>query len=179
MSTETASLTAPQQWSLVLLRTLVGWHFLYEGFVKLSLPAWSADGTPLGAWSSAGYLRSATGPLGSFFRGMAQSSALPALDKAIAVGLLLIGLSLVLGLFARAGAWGAFALLSLFYLAHIPTAGVQQAGMEGAYLLVNKTLVEAAAVLVLLAFPTERIAGLDLLRERAAAPPPTPAERTA
>ena len=38
-----------------------------------------------------------------------------------------------------------------------------EARAEGAYLIVNKNLIEAAAVLVLLAFRTGRIAGLDLL----------------
>jgi len=181
MSTTTA-LSGRQQWSLLALRTLVGWHFLYEGFVKLWLPGWSREGAPLGAWSSAGYLRTATGPLGGFFRGLAESSLLPTFDKAIAFALFLVGLSLLLGLFARAGAWGALLLLGLFYVAHVPLAGIQQAGTEGAYLLVNKTLIEAAAVLVLLAFPTERIAGLDLRREsdpsRALASP-EPSDRTA
>ena len=62
-------------------------------------------------------------------------------------------------------------LLALFYLASIPTAGVHRPGAEGAYLLVSKDLIEGAAVLVLLSFPTERIAGLDLLLRR---PPRTP-----
>jgi len=91
-----------------------------------------------------------------------------------------VGLSLTLGLFTRIGAWAALLLLALFYLAQVPTAGVHQPGAEGAYLLVSKNLIEAAAVLVLLAFSTERIAGLDLLRERATAAPLEPAavERT-
>jgi len=39
-----------------------------------------------------------------------------------------------------------------------------QSGAEGAYLLVNKNLIELAAVLAILAFRTGRIAGLDTLR---------------
>ncbi len=128
MTTEPASLSPSQQWSLVLLRTLVGWHFLYEGFVKLWLPAWSRDGAPLAAWSSAGYLKSATGPLGCLFHGLADSSSLSLLDRALALALFLVGLSLLLGLFTRAGAWGALVLLALFYLAHIPTARRPAAG---------------------------------------------------
>ena len=34
-----------QQVALVTLRTLIGWHFLYEGLYKLRLPGWSPDGT--------------------------------------------------------------------------------------------------------------------------------------
>ena len=38
-----------QQVALVVLRTLIGWHFLYEGYFKLLRPAWRRDGAPLGA----------------------------------------------------------------------------------------------------------------------------------
>jgi thiosulfate dehydrogenase [quinone] large subunit len=38
---------------------------------------------------------------------------------------------------------------------------MHQTGAEGAYLLVNKTLIEGIAVLALFAFDTGRIAGLD------------------
>jgi thiosulfate dehydrogenase [quinone] large subunit len=79
---------------------------------------------------------------------------------------LLIGLSLILGLFTRIGAAGALFFLSLFYLLYVPTLGVPQPNAEGTYLLVNKTLIEAAAVSVLLAFDTGAIAGLDLLWHR-------------
>ena len=57
-------------------------------------------------------------------------------------------------------------LLALFYVLYIPTGGVKVAGTEGNYLYVNKNLVEAAAVFVLLVFNTGRIAGLDLLLGR-------------
>jgi len=180
MAFDPASLNRTQQWSLVLLRTLVGWHFLYEGFVKLWLPAWSRDGVPLAAWSAAGYLKAASGPFAGLFQGIADSGALRVLDTLIPIVLLVVGVSLTLGLFTRLGAWGALLLLALFYLAQVPTAGVHQPGAEGAYLLVSKNLVEAAAVLVLLVFSTEKIAGLDLLRKRASTSPlePAGAERT-
>ena len=38
--------------ALTVLRVVVGWHFLYEGIAKLTLPAWTA----------AGYLKQARGP---------------------------------------------------------------------------------------------------------------------
>src|SRR5262249_59029870 len=88
----------------------------------------------------------------------------PVIDMIMPFALVLVGLSLMLGLFTRLGAILALVLLSLFYLSSIPTAGVHQTGAEGAYLLVNKNLIEAAAVLVLLGFDNGRIAGLDLLR---------------
>ena len=53
-------------------------------------------------------------------------------------------------------------MLTIFYLAAIPTEGVPQPSNEGTYLLVNKTLIERAAVLLLVVFRTGSIAGLDL-----------------
>ena len=82
------------------------------------------------------------------------------------IALVLVGLSLVLGLFTRRGCQGAVLLLALFYLAAIPLDGVPRPGAEGTYLLVNKTLVELAAAVVLLTSRTEAIAGLDLLWPR-------------
>jgi thiosulfate dehydrogenase [quinone] large subunit len=174
MAFEPATLSRTQQVALVALRTLVGWHFLYEGFVKLWSPAWSRAGMPLSPFSAAGYLNGATGPFASVFQALADSRVLPFVDRLVAVGLVVVGLSLLLGLFTRLGGYAAIAFLALFYLSAIPLAGVHQPGTEGAYLLVNKNLIEAAAVAVVLAFRTETIAGLDLLRGRprvSAAPP--------
>lgn len=161
-----SNLSATQQTMLIALRTLIGWHFLYEGYYKLMLPAWSADGVPLGAWTSAGYLRAATGPVAGIFQRMVDAGWVGWMDMTVKIGLLAIGLSLMLGLFTRLGAWGALLLLALFYLLSIPLSGSQQPGSEGNYLIVNKTLIEGAAVGVLLAFRTEQIAGLDLLLAR-------------
>jgi hypothetical protein len=54
-------------------------------------------------------------------------------------------------------------MLALFYLSAIPLTGAPVPGQEGEYLLVSKNLIELVAVAVVLAFRTERIAGLDLL----------------
>jgi thiosulfate dehydrogenase [quinone] large subunit len=170
---DSLSLGRTQQMALVLLRTLIGWHFLYEGLVKLVWPAWTRAGVPLGRFSSAGYLRSSTGPLADVFRAFADASWLPWLDLLMAWSLLLIGLGLILGLFTQVACGGALALLALFYLSWLPTRGVYEPGTEGNYLFVNKNLVEAAAVFVVLVFRTGRIAGLDLVlaRPRGAAAP--------
>lgn len=159
-------LSNPQQVALIALRTLIGWHFLYEGYYKWMLPGWSADGTRLSAWTSAGYLKAATGPLAVLFQRLLDAGWTGWLDRGVKIGLVLIGVSLMLGLFTRLGCWGALLLLTLFYLLMVPLAGTQQPGSEGAYLLVNKTLIEAAAVAVLLLFNTGAIAGLDLLLAR-------------
>jgi len=154
--------------ALVVLRTLLGWHFLYEGYYKLMLPAWSSAGSPLPVWSAGGYLRAATGPLAPAFHALAASALAGWIDLAVPIALALVGLSLVLGLFTRRGCQGAVLLLALFYLAAIPLDGVPRPGAEGTYLLVNKTLVELGAAVVLLTSRTEAIAGLDLLWPRPA-----------
>jgi thiosulfate dehydrogenase (quinone) large subunit len=159
-------LTGAQQAALVILRTLIGWHFLYEGYYKLMLPAWSADGKPLPPWTSVGYLKAASGLLARVFQWMIGAGHISWIDNTVRISLLLIGLSLILGLLTRVGCWGALFFLALFYLLAIPTAGSPQPGNEGTYLIVNKTLIEGAAVGVLLAFNTGAIAGLDMFLTR-------------
>ena len=155
-----------QQLTLVLLRTLIGWHFLYEGYFKLLHPAWGRDGAPLERFTSAGYLRNVPGPLHDVFGVFADPAWAPWIDNGIAIALLVAGLLLILGLFTQLGCAIAFTLLLLFYVSAIPLEGTPQPRMEGTYLIVNKNLIEAAAVGVLLAFRTGRIAGLDTLRRR-------------
>ena len=157
-----------QQTALIVLRTLVGWHFLYEGYTKLIQPAWSRAGAPGTAWSSAGYLKAATGPLADVFHSLGNASWIGTLDVAVAALLVAVGLSLMLGLFTQAGCIGALGLLAMFYLSAIPM-GLPEARAEGTYLIVNKNLIEAAAVLVVWSFRTGRIAGMDQYFSRQAA----------
>ncbi|HSB26997.1 MAG TPA: DoxX family membrane protein [Pyrinomonadaceae bacterium] len=166
MSDTPGRLSSLQQVSLVALRTVIGWHFLYEAYYKIMAPAWSPTGGPLTPWTSAGYLKGATGPLAKLFQRLINAGATPWLDRSVKIALLLIGLSLILGLFTRVGAATAIFFLSLFYLLYVPTLGVPQPNAEGTYLIVNKTLIEAVAVSVLLVFDTGQIAGLDLLLTR-------------
>jgi uncharacterized membrane protein YphA (DoxX/SURF4 family) len=50
---------------IVLLRIAIGWHFLYEGFEKVDSMRYGKD-----PFSAEIYLRNATGPMGTYFRGM-------------------------------------------------------------------------------------------------------------
>lgn len=167
-----------QQVALIVLRTVIGWHFLYEAFYKIWSPAWSPAGTPLPKWTSAGYLKGASGPLAGLFQRMVDAGWTPWIDRSVKIALLLIGLSLILGLFTRIGALGALFFLSLFYLLYLPLTGVAQPGNEGTYLVVNKTLIEAAAAFVLLVFDTGAIAGLDLLVRRRKSTPSDTSDQT-
>jgi thiosulfate dehydrogenase [quinone] large subunit len=152
-----------QRLLLVVLRTFIGWHFLYEGYFKLILPAWAPDGTHLGAFSSADYLRTATGPVAHLLRALLAAGWGHAIDVTVIAALWAIGLSLLLGLFTQLGCYGALGMLGLFYLTAMPLDGAPHAGMEGNYMIVNKNLIELVAVAVLWSFRTGRIAGLDLM----------------
>ena len=44
MTDDKTSLAARAAVVLVLVRVAIGWHFLYEGWVKLSEPGWTAAG---------------------------------------------------------------------------------------------------------------------------------------
>jgi uncharacterized membrane protein YphA (DoxX/SURF4 family) len=53
---------------LILLRLAVGWHFYYEGFLKYRSTELIGTTVTNKPFSSAGYFRSATGPLGDAWR---------------------------------------------------------------------------------------------------------------
>jgi thiosulfate dehydrogenase [quinone] large subunit len=140
---------------LVVLRVAIGWHFLYEGLVKLMNPN----------WSSVGYLLDSGGVFGSFFHGLAANpQTVMIMDQLNIWGLILVGLSLILGLLSRPAIIGGIILLSLYYLSHPPFAGIRYAApTEGSYLIVNKNLVELFALAVLYVFPSSKHIGIDRL----------------
>jgi len=145
--------TVGQSTFLVTLRTLIGWHFLYEGVAKLMNPD----------WSSAAYLLDSRGFLSGFFHSLTyKPSVLQTVDFLNEWGLVLIGLGLILGLFTRISVFAGVVLLALYYLSHPPFPGLVYAvPSEGSYLIVNKTLIELAGLLVLYVFPTN--IGLDAI----------------
>lgn len=148
--------------ALVSLRMLIGWHFLYEGVAKLTNPY----------WTSAGYLQESKGWFSELFVDLANNpGALAWADNLNQWGLLLIGLALLVGVFSRTAAFAGVIMLALYYLAAPPFPTLEYAmPAEGSYLIVNKVLVELAALLVVMAFPTAHRIGLDrlLFRNRSA-----------
>jgi thiosulfate dehydrogenase [quinone] large subunit len=144
-----------QKFWLVALRLLVGWHFLYEGLVKVLNPK----------WTSLGYLMDSQGWFGSVFRSMAShAGTLSVVNFLNEWGLLLIGLSLILGFLTRLGCMGGMLLLLLYYLSHPPFIGADDLFMlprEGSYLWVDRNLIEIAALGALYVFPTSKTFGLD------------------
>jgi thiosulfate dehydrogenase [quinone] large subunit len=141
--------------AIVVMRVLIGWHFLYEGIAKLQAPAWSA----------AGYLQQARGPFAGAFKALAANPSLLELaNQATMWGLVAIGLGLMLGLFTRLASLGGILLILMFYLCNPPFVGYfYSVPSEGSYLVVNKNLVELAALAVVFATGSGRVAGLDRL----------------
>lgn len=142
--------------SLVALRMLIGWHFLYEGIAKFTNPY----------WTSAGYLQASQGPFSDWFVSLAADPGrLGMVDALNRWGLVLIGAALVVGFGARLAAFLGAVMLLLYYLANPPLLGLESAiPTEGSYLFVNKVLIEMVALLVLVAFRTSHLVGLDRLR---------------
>ena len=144
-----------QLFSLVLLRLLIGWHFLYEGFAKVFNPDWTA----------AGFLLDSKWIFSGIFNYMAEDPTLIAIVNFSNIwGLILIGLGLMTGTLTRISSLAGICLLGLYYFATPPFIGyTYSVPMEGSYLIVNKNMIEAMALLVLIFFPTGHIIGLDRL----------------
>lgn len=144
-----------QVWALVIMRVAIGWHCLYEGLAKLINPGWSA----------AGFLSQSKWIFAPVFNWMADTPAvLNIVDQMNIWGLILIGLGLILGVFARVASGAGVLLLLLYYLSNPPLPGLfYSLPQEGSYLIINKIFVEMTALFVLTVIPTSHIIGLDRL----------------
>jgi len=147
-----------QAFALVALRITIGWHFLYEGGVKVLNPH----------WTSKAYLLDSGGFLKGFFDQMAgNQSLLLLLNSVNAWGLTLIGFSLLIGIFTRYSSLAGMVMLLLYYLSHPAFPGIEYFfPADGSYFIINKTLIELFALLVILSFPTSQIFGLQRLMIR-------------
>src|SRR5664280_766144 len=91
---------------LALLRITIGWHFLYEGLVKLMNPAWTARP----------FLEGSRWIFGDLFRWMISgNTGMWIIDTVNAYGLTIIGVALILGLFTRIALWSGASLLLMYY----------------------------------------------------------------
>ena len=151
-------LTRAQMITVVVMRVLIGWHFLYEGVSKLTTENWSA----------AGFLLQARGPLAGFYRWMASTpDVLSTVNQLNMWGLTAIGLALILGCFTRLASAAGLLMILLFYFCNPPFVGYfYSIPAEGSYLIVNKNLVEAAALAVVFTTESGKFAGVDRLIHR-------------
>lgn len=182
MSSSTVfQLTGLQNFFFSLLRMAIGWHFLREGYVKLSQTH----------WTSYGYLANSWGPFAPYFKQMAEDPNLIGMaDIMVPWSLTLAGIGLILGIFTRLSALVGIGLLIMFYLATPPWgeptipdpfiadsqftwmyyqtmmsnatwAGNQMIGAEGNYQIVNKNLIEMLALIALITTNTGKFIGFD------------------
>ena len=94
----------------LLLRLAMGWIFIWAGFDKL-ITDWSAEGFLVNATS---------GPLKDLFVRMGESqAALDVIDPLVVYGQILIGFSLILGIFTRLGLLMGATQMFLFYIAQL------------------------------------------------------------
>lgn len=129
-----------QFWVLVLLRVVIGYHFIYEGFNKLVNPL----------WTSAGFLSQSYG----VFSSIANSPFfLSAVNFINIWGQIFIGLSLIVGLFTRYASWAGVLLLLLYYIALPPS-------VLGNF-FVDRNLLELFGLMIVALFPTSQVIGLD------------------
>ncbi len=152
------------------LRMLVGWHFLYEGIAKLMTHGWSAKA----------YLTGTRWIFSDLFHQMAASDGVMRVVDFLNIwGLILIGLSLMLGLFVRWSSIAGAVLLLFYFVAYPPIPGYTMGTVtEGSYLWVNKTLIELVILLVFTAIPVDFFWSMDRIikrwrEEKARAPIPS------
>lgn len=150
--------TLLQMTVLVLLRFLIGWHLLYEGFSKVLIPN----------WSSFGFLQESKWILSDFARWvLAHDNVLSVVDFLNTWGLIALGLGLIFGLFTRLASIFGAALLFVYYLNNPPLIGLEYTvPSEGSYLIVSKTLIESISLVALAVFPTGSVFGLDMFISR-------------
>ena len=135
---------------ITIVRAAVGWHFLYEGLIKLFADEWSA----------APFLKNTYGFLSGFYHWLAASPARLAIVDFLNVwGLILIGLALFIGLFIRWASLAGVLLLVLYYFAY-PPFGISLLGSDGTTYIINLLFIEAA-ILVFYFCYKEKGYGLD------------------
>lgn len=145
----------PPIWLFTFVRIVIGWHFLYEGLVKLFIPGWTA----------APFLLESTWIFSGVFKVLASNPDLLMMVNFINVwGLILIGLGLFLGLFTRVSAIAGAALLFLYFVAQPPFTGlILNGNVEGNYIWVNKNLIEIITLILLFRMPQKWFFSFDNL----------------
>lgn len=129
---------------ITVFRMAIGWHFLYEGISKMITANWSA----------AGFLANSTGPFAGFYHWMAGAEGIMGIvDPVNIAGLILVGLGLALGLALRLSSISGIVLLMLYYFAYPPFGASLPGAVEGSLFIVNRNLLEALALLLLILLP--------------------------
>lgn len=128
-----------------ILSIIIGWHFLYEGLVKVFGQGWTAKG----------FLMNSYGFFSTFYHSLAGNEAiLRFVDYANIIGLILIGTALITGLFIKYASAAGVLLMLLYYFAYPPFGSVPYTGnIEGHFWIVNRNLIEAIVLLFISFLP--------------------------
>lgn len=117
--------------AIVLLRIATGWHFLYEGLVKLTDPSFSA----------AAYLKGSEGVIRYIYEHYMHTPArMFWVDTINITALLMVGAGLLFGVAIRKSAFAGMILLFLYYSAYPPFSGEDSIG--GSFFIVDRNLIE-------------------------------------
>lgn len=134
-----------QNVSLFLLRIAMGWFYFYAGITKVLDPT----------WTSAGYIKNAH-TLHGLYQVMLNPQVLMVVNFMVKWGLVLLGVSLILGLFVRLSGYLGMLLMLLLYL---PILNFPKVGMM-AY-IVDEHIIYILALFVLVQFQAGYVWGLD------------------
>lgn len=104
-------LKSGKAWSVFGLRLAIGFLFLWAGYEKIE--------TELsGKYATTGFLKYAvSGPFATFFNGLAGN---PAVEYLLVYGELLIGVSIMFGIFTRVGGISGLLMNFLFWVSQLP-----------------------------------------------------------
>lgn len=133
---------------LLLLRLAMAWVFLYAASHQVFVPGWSA----------AGFL-SHTKTFNWLFAPLANPAIAPLVSFLVEYGHLLIGLSLLAGLFTRASSIAAIILMILYWMAHMDFPFIGNANN----FLLDEHIVYALVLWLLIVVKAGHISGADTL----------------
>ncbi len=140
-------------WIFTTLRVIIGWHFLYEGLVKLFNPG----------WSSAAFLLESKWLLSGFFHWLVGNyTALGIVDFLNTWGLIIIGMCLFIGVFTRIAGISGFMLLMLYYLASPPFV-YSSIPSPSHFYIINYNLIEAIVLAGLTSLPADNLWSIQRL----------------
>lgn len=132
------------QWSIAILRIVLGWYMLADGYLIVTNPTWSA----------AGFLSSAkTFP--AFYAWFAQPGNLWWVNPLNEWGIVLIGVALILGIAVRPAAWAGVLMMIVYYFPHYAYPFAVQYGW-----VVEEHVIVAAGFAVIALAPSAEFFGL-------------------
>lgn len=131
--------------ALLLLRIAIGWIMFYSGITKILNPD----------WSSIGYLENAK-TFEGLYAWLAQTNILPIINFVNEWALLLLGVSLILGIFVRLSSLLGTVLMLLYYL-----PGLTFPYIEPHSFIIDEHIIYILVMLVFVATKAGRMWGLD------------------